>query len=393
MVYLEHCDVLVIGAGFSGLSASKILGEAGINTIVLEQNPSIGIPVRSSGGTWLNEMLKLGVPKEFLFEVEELKFFLHDKEIGSYKSVIDKGAVLRIREYLQWIAEELPYPSVKLLLKTKPLEIFLNKNEIEVKTDKGLIKAGFLIDCSGSWAFTAKKFGLINEWNRYAIGAEYEVFIGKEMSTSAILMSNNIVKSGYAWLFPLDNRVRIGVGVIRPFSEANPMKLLDKIVIMFRKLLLKDVPKFIPIELHAGIFPCQGILKTLVIHNIVLAGDAGSLGSPLIGEGIRYAIITGRKSAEIVLKAFSKNDYTILGEYEKWVNENLRKDFEIALKIQTLAATASDDEISKFVELFNKLYQKNPIIAEEFFKSRLTNIVNRLDWYMNLNNIIKRDSI
>ncbi|MEM2261100.1 MAG: hypothetical protein QXK24_01480 [Ignisphaera sp.] len=33
------------------------------------------------------------------------------------------------------------------------------------------------------------------------------------------------------------------------------------------------------------------------------------------------------------------------------------------------------------------------LIAEEFFKLRLTNIVSQLDKYMNLSSIIKRDSI
>lgn len=376
---MRNYDVVVVGAGFSGLSASKVLGEAGIRTLVIEQNPAIGIPVRTSGGTWLNEMLRLGVPREFLFEVEELKFFLNDEELGSYRPVNDKGAVLKVRKYLQWAAEELPHPPVDLSLKTKILDVSLDGEGLYLKTDKGLIKASFLIDCSGSWAFAAKKFGLIEGWRRYAIGAEYEFFIGRELNTSALLMGDNYFKSGYAWLFPIGKRVRIGLGLIRPLTEDNPLDLIDKVVSAFRKLLLKDMPKFNPIELHVGIYPCQGILRHIALYNkILLAGDAGSLGSPLLGEGIRFAIMTGRRSAEVVLKAISKNDPMILSEYERWIHDNFGRDFELAQRVQTLAATSSDNKIRRYVELFNALYQRNPLIAEEFFKTRLVKALKHL---------------
>lgn len=388
---MRYYDVAVVGAGFSGLSASKLLGEAGARTLVIEQNPAIGIPVRTSGGTWLNEMLGLGVPKEFMSEVEELKFFLNDEELGSYRAVNDKGAVLEVRRYLQWAAEELPHPPVDILLKTRLFDISLDREGLYLKTDKGPVRARFLIDCSGSWAFAARRFGLIGEWKRYAIGVEYEIFVGRELSTSALLMGSSYFKSGYAWLFPTGKRVRIGVGLIRPFSEDNPLDVIDKVMAAFRRLLLRDVPTFNPIELHAGIYPCQGILEKLVFYDrILLAGDAGSLGSPLLGEGIRYAIITGRKSAEAVLKAMSKNDPTILSEYERWVYDSFGRDFELAQRVQTLAATSSDKEIRRYVELFNALYQRNPPMAEEFFKTRLVKVLGYLGKSVGLSHALER---
>lgn len=375
---MSNYDVIVVGASFSGLSASKVLGDAGVKTLVVEQNPAIGVPVRSSGGTWLKEMLNLGIPTDFLYEIDELKLFVNEEELGTYVGVNDKGATLRIREFLQWFTEELPYPVVDINLKTKVLDISIDRNELELKTEKGVLRTKYLIDCSGYWALVAKKLGLIRGWERYAVGAEYEIYVGKEFRTSSILLGSKYVKSGYAWMFPVGRRVRIGVGVIRPFTSENPLNLLDKIVSAFRKLILRDAPSFNPVEFHFGMFPCQGILNPLVHKNIILAGDAGGLGSPLLGEGIRFAIITGRKAAETVIKALSKNDLSMLKEYEDWIRSTLKRDFELALKIQTIAATSYDDDIRKYVRTFNHFYQKNPQLAEDFFKSRLTNVLEYL---------------
>ena len=68
-----RCDVVVIGAGPAGLWAAKTAAEEGLDVIVLEEHPAVGLPKHCSG--WL-----LGC--EFTY-----KFFSEIKEALPYQKV------------------------------------------------------------------------------------------------------------------------------------------------------------------------------------------------------------------------------------------------------------------------------------------------------------------
>ena len=75
---------------------------------------------------------------------------------------------------------------------------------------------------------------MAGQWKRYGVGAEYECYCDDIDSTTWVLLGQKYSDAGYAWSFPLStNRVRIGVGIGRPESNAEPlisyMKLLKKV--------------------------------------------------------------------------------------------------------------------------------------------------------------------
>ena len=106
-------------------------------------------------------------------------------------------------------------------------KIFVNTNVTEVITEDGKVvgvkassandeitfRAKMVIDASGFQSTVSKSLGLVKQWKRFGVGAEYEAEVENVNSDTWWLMVGQMYSpAGYAWIFPLGkNLVRIGV--------------------------------------------------------------------------------------------------------------------------------------------------------------------------------------
>src|ERR1700691_2186240 len=68
------CDVIIAGGGPAGLSAAEVLAAHGRSVTVLEQNQEIGSPIRTSGGSFIDEMEALGIPARLYHPISRVRF-------------------------------------------------------------------------------------------------------------------------------------------------------------------------------------------------------------------------------------------------------------------------------------------------------------------------------
>ncbi len=59
-----ECDVLIVGGGPAGLSVAAALPDH-ISSIIVHQDAEIGQPFRTSGGCWLADAERLGIPESY----------------------------------------------------------------------------------------------------------------------------------------------------------------------------------------------------------------------------------------------------------------------------------------------------------------------------------------
>lgn len=101
----------------------------------------------------------------------------------------------------------------------------------------------------------------------------------------------------YAWAFPVDATIRnVGFGLLASTSATR--RQLEEEVRRNLDLVAPD-----PATLRAHHLPMSSGRPCPYRGRVLLAGDAASLVNPLTGEGIFYALLSGRLAAQAVLDA------------------------------------------------------------------------------------------
>ncbi|MCL6559833.1 MAG: geranylgeranyl reductase family protein, partial [Firmicutes bacterium] len=101
----------------------------------------------------------------------------------------------------------------------------------------------------------------------------------------------------YGWIFPKRERVSAGLG--------GWITGLLGIKELFQKFLLER-GLATDHRLKGHYIPLGGFNRQLVSDGIILAGDAAGFADPFTGEGIRYAIASGRQAALTAIPLISK---------------------------------------------------------------------------------------
>src|SRR5574341_1940447 len=96
-------DVLIAGAGPAGLSAAGAAARAGLRVAMFERSKEIGYPVHTSGGSWIAELRRLGVPDRFMHPIRTGKF-LAPSATATFSYDEPVSCILDIRGLYQYLA-------------------------------------------------------------------------------------------------------------------------------------------------------------------------------------------------------------------------------------------------------------------------------------------------
>jgi digeranylgeranylglycerophospholipid reductase len=215
-----------------------------------------------------------------------------------------------------------------------------------------------LIDASGFQSAVSKSLGLVKQWERFGVGAEYEAEVENVKSDTWWLMVGQMYSpAGYAWIFPLGkNMVRIGVGVGKPESHVDPTQRLDELIEKGAGPI-KDLGKITKKEFHYGLIPNEGLSRKTVYDNLILVGDTAGMANPLVLEGIRYAIKYGRVAGDVASKAIKSGDTSekALQYYEETWKKEIESKIKSAHKVQARWLELSDSEWDKEIDIISNL--------------------------------------
>ncbi len=356
-------DVVIVGGGPGGLSAAEIAARGGLTTILLEQSAEIGSPIRTSGGSFIKELQALGIPENLYHPVRRGRF-LSPKNSVTFEYDEPSFCVMNVRGVFQFLAEKAVQSGAKIKLNTTAIEPILEDDYVvgvKAKDFWGkefIIRCRIVIDATGYRASMSKKAGYHHGFNRFGVGAEYDLYAPLyDQDEAVLIVGSQIAPAGYAWAFPWGgSRVRVGVGIIHPDSRINPDECLGKLICQSSTYGI-NLHRAEPIEYHFGLIPSDGLCKRFIGNGIIGVGDSAGQSSALVGEGIRWAIMAGRMAGEVAVEAISERNYSreFLSRYEKRWRTKHGRNLRIAHAINKRIARWSDEKWDEGVEMLKLL--------------------------------------
>jgi digeranylgeranylglycerophospholipid reductase len=354
-------DIVVVGAGPAGSSAAFSAAKAGLRVALIEKEETVAQTVRTSGVTWMDAVNEFEIPAHCYNPVKNYVFYSPNNQV-SIKSDTPKAAVLDVRKTYRWLAEKAQKQDAELFLNTTITGAtrISGKISLDAVSSKREMKfeAKVVIDASGFQSVVGKSLGLISQWKRFGVGAEYEARVeNSESDTWYLMVGQQYSPAGYAWIFPLSkNIVRIGIGVGKPESPLDPTERLKEII--DKKLgPIAKLGKITPIEFHYGLIPNDGLSRKTVFDNLILVGDSAGQANPLVLEGIRYSIKYGRHAGQVAASAISKNDATekSLKPYEDLWKKEIFAKITSAAKVQSRWLGLSDRQWDQELDIIKEL--------------------------------------
>jgi digeranylgeranylglycerophospholipid reductase len=357
----KRFDVAVVGGGPAGLSAAWAAAKAGASVVLFEKDEAIAHNIRTSGVSWIDSMEYLGIPSNLYNPVSNYQFLSPSNEV-TITGKVPRSCVLDVRATYQHLAFLAAEAGAEIMVKSNVINITRDNSRVtgvRASTPAGDldVKSTLVIDASGFSASAGRKAGMVSEWRRYGVGAEYECYCEHADSrTWTLMVGRQYSEAGYAWVFPLSkNRARIGVGIGRPESPSDP---IDKLHSILEKRLkpLDKLGKIQPIELHYGFIPNEGVRASSISDGILLVGDSAGQANPLVLEGIRYAIEFGRLAGEVGTRSIAQGaTRESLAEYEKAWKGRVASKIAAALKVQSRWIGLSDKEWDREIEILRDM--------------------------------------
>lgn len=342
---MEDYDVVIVGAGPAGGNCAAELAKLRYSVLLVERSKVIGTPNFSTGGTPNETMEVFGLPKKVTDSSWDSILIASKGARAEFLFGKRMGYILNYMKLKQFLAKRAKKNGAEVITGVSANDVVI-KNEfvsgVKISGDDGIneVHAKVVVDASGGRSVLSKKLGLLKTdalKESLTIGIEYHmgnVELERKRRMDFYL-GYNFAPGGYAWIFPMGlTKAKVGIGVLNPSSLKNkPLGLLEKFV-----KINSQTANASKLDLHSGSLFANGGIKNHVVNGFVAIGDAAVQINPLVGEGIRHALYSGRFAAEAIDFALQKgrSDKKCLDYYNKLWKGYIGNKWKISYLLQRL---------------------------------------------------------
>ena len=354
-------DVVVIGAGPSGLLAARDIASQGMEVCVIERSQEIGYPVKCSGLFSIAGLKQLEVKLDSSLICSTIRggrfYSPGGKEFLAY-SKHDRAWVLERKMFHKALAKEAVRAGAEIKLKTQALDM-KRKGEVSVKInevgEEKTVTARLLIGADGAGSNVSKWAG-IKRGTGFVSAAQVEVpHVNLEEDVAELYFGKTFAPGFYAWILPKGEVYEVGLGS-NGGAQGTPWQLLKRFMSDHPVASAKIDHKSI-LEFNMGAIPVGGPKDTTVSDRVMLVGDAAGQTKASTGGGVVTGGICARIAAKAALSAIEERDFSkafLEREYDgKWRAELLHE-FMAHLFLKGVLDSATDSELDNLFTLIKR---------------------------------------
>jgi geranylgeranyl reductase family protein len=315
----ELYDVAIIGAGPAGTAVARTITGSDISFILIDKEefprnkPCAGVlPPRIFS--------ELDIPEE-LCERRLLGYKLFSPGGTVIESKFSRpGLIVDRKRFDEHLVKSLDCD----LINDNISKLAYHEDYVELEGRQGTYHARIIVGADGVNSIVRRTMKLNH--GTIAMAAQCEVSLSEQEINNLIgdwFEVYYVIPYGYGWLSPLKNSVKVGVGGVSDELKMDPFESLKGFMDhpeVKNKIGESEIGN--P-ELHR--IPMSGPQMQLTADRGLVVGDAGGFVYPGTGEGIYYAVKSGRLAGEALVSAFTAGglDQQLLEQlYFKKLKEN-----------------------------------------------------------------------
>jgi len=306
----KRYDVIIVGAGISGLKLAELLNDSKLNVLLVEKRPTIKKLVNHIYGVIPWEYIEKWDLHKYLIRKQGFGFGYYGTEIRHYRKKPTKP--LGIVDMNSWAK------SLRLNCNIKTsLEIVNLKRESDgitlIDKKKNKYFGNIIIDCSGDNQTISSLLGIKRSscdfWDYACVFENANI---TKLDESFYFLDLNLINSG-GWYYPLSkDKCLIGIAEWTGDNYLSSKELIKRMD-AFRK-------NFYPLNIYTKnakivesiqkIGPTSTLHSSIAEDNYIAVGDASGGGTPLIGLGFYVGFEMASLAHKNILFAFKKDDFS-----------------------------------------------------------------------------------
>jgi digeranylgeranylglycerophospholipid reductase len=334
-------DVIIVGGGPAGLICSEKLASYGLDVLALDDRDEPNMD-KLCGGMLTERALSEFYLDEKILEREIWGVTVAYREGETFTIDYDErvGGNVHRTDLGKYLARRAVSTGAEVRSKERVKKLKVRQDHVELSASE-TFKTKMVVGADGVNSLIKNLLNPMDDRSSHGFCVQYLMSMEPELIDERFGRRNefyyggDVSPFGYAWIFPKRDCIAVGVGALLSKVEEN-LKIYLEIFVKKHPIASKKLEGAKVTRFDAALVPLSGLTPKICSDRIVLIGDAAGTVSPITGEGMYYSMISGKIAAEVINRAFRKDDFgeKVLLSYQKKLRKRIGGDLKWGVWLQ-----------------------------------------------------------